>query len=187
MVLDIRAALGCIEASAHISALPEESTPEVEEVSMKMDRAQATPASVDPDSQRQHARTSRGDPVEKRHRAWDSEAGGALPDRSETCPTRAMSHDLIAHRGRKDTHPEDWLVGGGEMGKLIRSMDWSATPLGLIAAWPEPALHRQPLPSLQLPHLAGVGTPARADLQRRLLADLRGRHPHSMGQDFSKC
>ena len=30
----------------------------------------------------------------------------------------------------------DWLVGGGEMGELIRSMDWSRTPLGPIESWP---------------------------------------------------
>ncbi|MGH7826863.1 MAG: ATP-binding protein, partial [Candidatus Binatia bacterium] len=30
----------------------------------------------------------------------------------------------------------DWLVGGGEMGDLIRSMDWSKTPLGPIESWP---------------------------------------------------
>ncbi|HEY9600281.1 MAG TPA: histidine kinase dimerization/phospho-acceptor domain-containing protein, partial [Allocoleopsis sp.] len=31
----------------------------------------------------------------------------------------------------------DWLIGGGEMGKLIRSMDWSQTPLGAIESWPQ--------------------------------------------------
>ncbi|RYZ77296.1 MAG: hypothetical protein EOP04_31195, partial [Proteobacteria bacterium] len=30
-----------------------------------------------------------------------------------------------------------WLVNGGEMGKLIREMDWSQTPLGDIQLWPE--------------------------------------------------
>ena len=30
----------------------------------------------------------------------------------------------------------DWLVGGGEMGQLIRAMDWSRTPLGPLASWP---------------------------------------------------
>ncbi len=30
-----------------------------------------------------------------------------------------------------------WLVGGGEMGELIRSMDWSKTPLGPIESWPQ--------------------------------------------------
>ena len=35
----------------------------------------------------------------------------------------------------------DWLIGGGgggDMGELIRSMDWSATPLGPRADWPYP-------------------------------------------------
>ncbi len=33
--------------------------------------------------------------------------------------------------------PADWLVGGGEMGALIRAKDWSQTPLGPIDAWPQ--------------------------------------------------
>jgi hypothetical protein len=31
----------------------------------------------------------------------------------------------------------DFLFGGGEMGALIRSMDWSRTPLGPISKWPQ--------------------------------------------------
>ncbi len=31
----------------------------------------------------------------------------------------------------------DWLVGGGELGALIRTKDWAATPLGMIDAWPQ--------------------------------------------------
>ena len=31
----------------------------------------------------------------------------------------------------------NWLAGGGEMGELIRSMDWSTTPLGPLHAWPQ--------------------------------------------------
>ena len=31
----------------------------------------------------------------------------------------------------------DWLTGGGEMGQLIRSYDWSKTPLGPIESWPQ--------------------------------------------------
>jgi len=31
----------------------------------------------------------------------------------------------------------DFLVGGGEMGKLIGSMDWAKTPLGPIETWPQ--------------------------------------------------
>jgi hypothetical protein len=33
--------------------------------------------------------------------------------------------------------PRDWLIGGGEMGALIRSMDWSRTPLGSRETWPQ--------------------------------------------------
>jgi hypothetical protein len=31
----------------------------------------------------------------------------------------------------------EFLAGGGEMGRLIRSMDWSQTPLGPIGNWPQ--------------------------------------------------
>ncbi len=33
--------------------------------------------------------------------------------------------------------PEDCLAGGGELGALMRSMDWSRTPLGPVASWPQ--------------------------------------------------
>src|SRR5678816_2574178 len=32
---------------------------------------------------------------------------------------------------------QDWLVGGGEMGELIRGMDWSKTQLGPMKSWPQ--------------------------------------------------
>ncbi|MFO0889420.1 MAG: PAS domain S-box protein [Isosphaeraceae bacterium] len=31
----------------------------------------------------------------------------------------------------------EWLIGGGEMGDLVRSFDWSTTPLGPRGAWPQ--------------------------------------------------
>ncbi|MGC4122451.1 MAG: PAS domain S-box protein [Myxococcales bacterium] len=34
-------------------------------------------------------------------------------------------------------NPADWLVGGGELGALIRSYDWSATVLGARELWPQ--------------------------------------------------
>jgi len=34
----------------------------------------------------------------------------------------------------------DFLSGGGEMGSLIRSYDWSATPIGTIDTWPQSLL-----------------------------------------------
>lgn len=32
----------------------------------------------------------------------------------------------------------DWLVGGGELGELIRTTDWSGTSLGPRVSWPQP-------------------------------------------------
>ena len=32
---------------------------------------------------------------------------------------------------------EEWLVGGGELGALIREKDWSTTPLGPAESWPQ--------------------------------------------------
>ena len=37
--------------------------------------------------------------------------------------------------GSEESAAVDWLANSGEMGKLIRSMDWSKTPLGPIKSW----------------------------------------------------
>ena len=36
-----------------------------------------------------------------------------------------------------DSANRDWLVGGGEMGALMRSFDFSRTPLGAVSEWPQ--------------------------------------------------
>jgi hypothetical protein len=35
------------------------------------------------------------------------------------------------------SRPEDCLAGGGEMGALLRSIDWTATALGPVRTWPQ--------------------------------------------------
>src|SRR5690242_10897719 len=35
------------------------------------------------------------------------------------------------------TSAEDCLAGGGLMGAMMRGVDWSATPLGPVASWPQ--------------------------------------------------
>ena len=40
-------------------------------------------------------------------------------------------------RAVKATRAVDWLSGGGKMGELVRSMDWTKTPLGPIESWPQ--------------------------------------------------
>src|SRR5437867_12093884 len=38
---------------------------------------------------------------------------------------------------RKGASLEDWLVGGGEMARVIKAKDWSTTPLGPMDSWPQ--------------------------------------------------
>lgn len=38
---------------------------------------------------------------------------------------------------KEQVQPEDCLAGGGEMGRLMRSLDWSKTPLGPVGTWPQ--------------------------------------------------
>ena len=43
-----------------------------------------------------------------------------------------MDNDL-----RPDSKHFDFLAGGGEMGARMRALDWTSTPLGPVAAWPQ--------------------------------------------------
>ena len=45
--------------------------------------------------------------------------------------------DQIATASVSSSAPRpNWLDGGGELGELIRTHDWSTSPLGPIATWP---------------------------------------------------
>src|SRR5580765_2620126 len=46
-----------------------------------------------------------------------------------------MEVEVVQRISPRET-TRDWLVGGGEMGELIRSIDWAKTPLGPIGSWP---------------------------------------------------
>jgi signal transduction histidine kinase len=79
--------------------------------------------------------------------------------------------------------------GGGEAGELVRSLDWSATPLGPAAAWPgalkalvRAMLHaRQPMLLWWGPQLTQVYN----DAFRPSFGE--GKHPHAMGQGAREC
>jgi signal transduction histidine kinase len=47
-----------------------------------------------------------------------------------------LTEDLVPQHQRVPS-TTDWLVGGGEMGDLIRSKDWSQTSLGPVESWPQ--------------------------------------------------
>jgi hypothetical protein len=44
---------------------------------------------------------------------------------------------LFLSKGPTDRHAHGPLTGGGEMGALMRSFDWSVTPYGPVESWPQ--------------------------------------------------
>ena len=80
-----------------------------------------------------------------------------------------------------------WLAGGGEMGALIRSMDWSKTPLGPLHTWPQSLRTSVSLClSSTFPILVAWGPDdiqIYNDAYRPICGDL---HPRSMGGAFKE-
>ncbi len=86
------------------------------------------------------------------------------------------------------TRPEDWLVGGGEMGKRIRSMDWSQTPLGTIESWPQSLRTTVSLCLASNFPISLAWGPKHVQIYNDGYWPIcGGKHPQSMGQDFSEC
>jgi signal transduction histidine kinase len=84
--------------------------------------------------------------------------------------------------------PEDWLVGGGQMGKLIRSMDWSKSPLGPIESWPQSLRTTVGLCLASNFPIAVVWGPDHVQIYNDGYWPICGaKHPTSMGQDFTVC
>lgn len=90
-----------------------------------------------------------------------------------------------------DNQPPDtascWLAGGGKMGALIRSMDWSDSPLGPIDSWPQilRTIVNFCLAS-NLPMSIAWGSDRTQIYNDGYCAILGAMHPASMGQDFKK-
>jgi len=81
-----------------------------------------------------------------------------------------------------------WLSGGGEMGRLMREMDWSTTPLGSVDGWPQ-SLRTTVSTCLnsRYPILIWWGREMVMlynDAYRQLLGD---KHPRSLGQRGREC
>ena len=84
--------------------------------------------------------------------------------------------------------PEDWLVGGGEMGKLVRSMDWTKTPLGAIESWPQSLRTTVSLCLASNFPISLAWGPKHVQIYNDGYWPIcGGKHPDSMGQDFSEC
>ena len=101
-------------------------------------------------------------------------------DRAQSTPASVL--------GRKAAGPKDWLIGGGEMGKLIRAMDWSATPLGPIELWPQSLRTTVSLCLASNFPISLAWGPQHVQIYNDGYWPIcGGKHPHSIGQDFSEC
>src|SRR3982074_2615301 len=89
---------------------------------------------------------------------------------------------------RQQSKPQEWLVGGGEMGKLIRSMDWSTTPLGPIELWPQGLRTTVSLCLASNFPIALAWGPKHVQIYNDGYWPISGeKHPGAMGQDFTEC
>lgn len=81
-----------------------------------------------------------------------------------------------------------FLSGGGEMGKLIRCMDWSKTALGPVETWPQSLRTSVSLClSSTFPILIAWG-PETIQIYNDSYRPICGaKHPESMGQNFRIC
>ncbi|SDF44169.1 His Kinase A (phospho-acceptor) domain-containing protein [Mucilaginibacter pineti] len=83
---------------------------------------------------------------------------------------------------------EQFLSGGGEMGKLIRTMDWSKTALGPVETWPQSLRTSVSLClSSTFPILIAWG-PETIQIYNDSYRPICGaKHPESMGMNFRIC
>ena len=81
-----------------------------------------------------------------------------------------------------------WLVGGGEMGRLIRSMDWSRTPLGAISEWPTGLRTTVSLLLNSNFPMAVAWGPQNTLIYNDGYWPIIGfKHPEAMGMDYTEC
>ena len=82
----------------------------------------------------------------------------------------------------------EWIVGGGEMGQLIRTLDWSQTPLGPIAAWPQSLRTTVNLCLASDLPICIIWGRELVQLYNDGYRVICGeKHPRSMGQNFPEC
>ena len=83
---------------------------------------------------------------------------------------------------------EQFLSGGGQMGALIRSMDWSKTALGPISQWPQSLKTTVSLClSSTFPILIAWGEELIQIYNDSYRPICGAKHPESMGQNFKIC
>src|SRR2546425_9905078 len=104
-----------------------------------------------------------------------------FPMACQADPSQASSSSVL-------TRPEYWLVGGGEMSKLIRSMDWTKTPLGPIESWPQSLRTTVSLCLASNFPISLAWGPKHVQIYNDGYWPIcGGKHPHSMGQDSASA
>ena len=96
----------------------------------------------------------------------------------------------MTHSGKPDPdcNPLAFLQGGGEMGSLIRSMDWSKTSLGPVAEWPQSLRTTISICLASNLPICVIWGPGLVQLYNDAYRDIiSNKHPRSMGQSFSDC
>ncbi len=88
----------------------------------------------------------------------------------------------------KNAPPAHWLASGGEMGKLISSMDWKQTSLGPIESWPQSLRTTVSLCLASNFPISIVWGADRVQIYNDGFWPICGaKHPDSMGEDFREC
>ena len=87
-----------------------------------------------------------------------------------------------------DSTGTDWLIGGGEMAKVIKSTDWSTTPLGPIESWPQSLRTVVSLAQASNSPISLSWGANHVQIYNDGYWPICGdKHPVSMGQDFREC
>ncbi|HYH95986.1 ATP-binding protein [Hyalangium sp.] len=115
--------------------------------------------------------------------------------RAPTAPSEVTLHTeatavsaTTPQAARSSSLTYDFLAGGGEMGKLIRAMDWSKTPLGPVERWPQ-SLRTMVglLLRNRFPLLLWWG-PKLVQFYNDAYRPIPGsKHPNALGQAASEC
>lgn len=96
--------------------------------------------------------------------------------------------NFLGDQSSSDLDPLAFLAGGGEMGRLIRAMDWSKTSLGPVAGWPQSLRTTVSIclaSDLPICVIWGPGLVQLYNDAYRVICG--GKHPQSMGQNFPQC
>jgi signal transduction histidine kinase len=102
-------------------------------------------------------------------------------------PAPAGSHSKLRTAGPPRA-TDDWLVGGGEMAKFIKTKDWSTTPLGPIEKWPQSLRTVVSLAQASNSPISVAWGEGHVQIYNDGYWPICGdKHPDAMGQDFREC